>query len=520
VDATAPIVSRIPDGWAPARWLARPGTTAVAIAVLFILQAFIRFGSHISHDVAWYLYAAGRVLDGAVLYVDVVEVNPPLGIWLALPFAALHGLTGISAIALFEAGVFFLTAVSLALVARFLSAASAVSAGARHLFLVAVAALMLFLPAFDFGQREHLLILLVTPWVLLRWNRLMGKPVSPGLAVVVGLMAAMGLWQKPHCLLAAAAIEAAILWRTRSLRATLAPENLAAVVFSVAYVAAVLLITPQFFDRILGLATAAYVPFFRLGLGVVAPRAAILLVLAAAALAGRRFVTPDLKALHGVLLAGGSALLFAFVIQAGFRYQMLPAFFMLALAAVIGLVPFCTGEAAAVGMRERLTAVGCAAMVAALAIGASAIQLAPYRGAIFGRAIAAEASAARSIFIASTHVYHPFPMVEERGLTWASRFPHQWLAPYVATKLDATGGPTDAIGRYALTATVHDFIRFRPDVVFVDDGGDMAYFTGPPLDYIRFWQHDPRFAPFWRQYEERGVTDGFAVYVRRAPSAP
>lgn len=227
MDATAPIVSRMPDGWAPARWLARPGAAAIAIAGLFVLQAVIRFDAHISHDVAWYLYAAGRVLDGAVLYVDVVEVNPPLGIWLALPFAALARVSGLSAIVLFEVGVFLLTMVSLALVARLLSAASDVSAQARRLFLIVVAALMLFLPAFDFGQREHLLILLVTPWVLTRWSRLMGKPTSSGLAMLVGLMAAAGFWQKPHCLLAVVAIEVAILWRTRNVRTIFAPENVA-----------------------------------------------------------------------------------------------------------------------------------------------------------------------------------------------------------------------------------------------------------------------------------------------------
>jgi hypothetical protein len=36
-------------------------------------------------DIAFLLYAAGRVLDGARLYLDVVEINPPLIIALNLP---------------------------------------------------------------------------------------------------------------------------------------------------------------------------------------------------------------------------------------------------------------------------------------------------------------------------------------------------------------------------------------------------------------------------------------------------
>ena len=34
--------------------------------------------SSVNPDVAWLLYAAGRVLDGQKLYVDIIETNPPL----------------------------------------------------------------------------------------------------------------------------------------------------------------------------------------------------------------------------------------------------------------------------------------------------------------------------------------------------------------------------------------------------------------------------------------------------------
>ena len=45
-------------------------------------------------DLAFYLYAARRMLGGAVLYRDVVEINPPLIIWLNIPAVLIAELGG------------------------------------------------------------------------------------------------------------------------------------------------------------------------------------------------------------------------------------------------------------------------------------------------------------------------------------------------------------------------------------------------------------------------------------------
>ncbi len=36
-------------------------------------------------DVSYFLVADGRILDGAVPYVDILETNPPLAFWITLP---------------------------------------------------------------------------------------------------------------------------------------------------------------------------------------------------------------------------------------------------------------------------------------------------------------------------------------------------------------------------------------------------------------------------------------------------
>src|SRR4029077_2389608 len=62
----------------------RPLFTAAVFACIAIAVA-AELGKTAPPDMAFLLYAAGRLLDGATLYRDVVEINPPLVIWLNVP---------------------------------------------------------------------------------------------------------------------------------------------------------------------------------------------------------------------------------------------------------------------------------------------------------------------------------------------------------------------------------------------------------------------------------------------------
>src|SRR5689334_5583319 len=69
----------------------RPVVSAISLMFLLFVAAavlFIAIRSPLKDDIAWLLYVARRWLQGRELYVDVVEVNPPLIIWIsALPLS-------------------------------------------------------------------------------------------------------------------------------------------------------------------------------------------------------------------------------------------------------------------------------------------------------------------------------------------------------------------------------------------------------------------------------------------------
>src|SRR5882724_5233618 len=83
--------------------LSRRGAWAAAIALVGITLA-AQLSRLAETDMAYMLYAAGRVLDGATLYRDVVDMNPPpiFGLNLAIEWVARA--TGLSDILLYRLG--------------------------------------------------------------------------------------------------------------------------------------------------------------------------------------------------------------------------------------------------------------------------------------------------------------------------------------------------------------------------------------------------------------------------------
>ncbi len=489
------------------RWAA-----LLLIAILFAAQMAVRFNSDLNHDTAWYLYIAQGLLDGKELYKDFVEVNPPLAIWLTVPVPWIGRLAGLDPVTVFYLLVFLVTALTLLAVGRYAGLVAAVSAGGRELLPVLAAAILLFAPGGNFGQREQVIVLFILPWLMLRAARADGASLHPLEAAVVGIVAAMGICLKPHSVLVPVCVEIVLLLRHRRWRLLFAAENLAGAAFAVAYVAIVVVLVPAYFSTMVGLGIKAYVPFYGgdanwVITGSLPTVASLLIAAVTIALvdAGVR------RTLPAALLAAAAGFLASYFVQAkGYSYQLLPAQAFACLTAAAALATI------AAASRGPLLAKLLAALLTGIVFTLNyRPQIYPYPGTPFERMIDQYRPASRSVFIATTNVYKSFPLVLKRNLVWASRFPAQWLAPYVASKWRVGPLPDDAIVTYALDAAVGDLARFRPDIVIVDVSDEQAYVPGGHFGYLKFWAMDARFAAIWRDYEPRGTQDGYEIYTRK-----
>src|SRR4051812_34801008 len=106
---------RVPDLEVP---LVEPVHCGILFAFIAASGLYLALTMEPNCDVVILLHEAVRLLDGARLYVDIMEVNPPLIIYLNLPVAATARIIGVSPQALFPFFAFALILCSLALCNR------------------------------------------------------------------------------------------------------------------------------------------------------------------------------------------------------------------------------------------------------------------------------------------------------------------------------------------------------------------------------------------------------------------
>ena len=307
--------------------LRRNGVFLGIAAALVLLAVVPEFQSRTLPDTGWLLYAAARMLDGATLYTDLVEVNPPLIVWLNTIPVALSRAAGLSPILVYRLLVLLVVLASVLASARLVERGMA-GAPREEVRLVVLLLLfgMLTLAREDYGEREHLLVALACPYILLAWLRAEAVGVSRLPALAIGLAAGVGIALKPYFALLWLGLEAYLWAASRSRRPQLRVESLAVVGVGAGYLAAVVIWTPQYFDVVRRMA-GPYYDFLSnpmwvialMGDGAVVPVAAALAYLALHRL-GRR---PRFAA---VLLVATLALYASAVLQhKGWRYHFYPS---------------------------------------------------------------------------------------------------------------------------------------------------------------------------------------------------
>lgn len=238
------------EPWIGSRLRAQPSDTpglGVAAPIALCALAAILMQTvwlPIDADVSWLITVCEKVLSGARLYVDVVEVNPPASVWLYLPLVWAAHATGAKPEALVGGGFVAAGVISSLCTVRL---ASKLDDAPRPMFVAFAAGLVtLVFPMALFAQREHAALLLALPALTALALIAEGKRLRLGAAIATGFAAGLVIVIKPHFALAVlpAAIWAA--WCCRSLKPLL-PGLASAFAALGLYAAAVLLWAEAYF---------------------------------------------------------------------------------------------------------------------------------------------------------------------------------------------------------------------------------------------------------------------------------
>jgi hypothetical protein len=450
--------------------LASDSGRALALLALLTLVAALAWPvwtwAGLNQDVGWLLHVAHRLFDGGTLYVDVIEVNPPLVVWLTAIPAAIERWVGVPAPQAVNVYMVLLTWLSAAGTDVLLRRTPGLSPTARRLTLGTYVFAAVLLSPPDVGQREHQLVLFLMPYLCLAVTDLRGGRIRVRWRVLVGMLAAVGLLLKPHFVVAWVIGEIVVAVRQRSLRWLLRPEVIAVVALGVLYAAAGLALAGEYlaFVRAWG---SLYFDFNPAPIGSLLRLPETLASLTLLAAWYRTDASPE-STLQRVCAAAAALLLGVLLIQQkGWTYHRYPVTCFVVLSHVLGLYRVWRAPGGAVAV-VRLTSLA-AVLTVALGRVAPAVGYAHHRAWIRTELTPAVRRHAPggSIYGLFSGITPAFPLVNYASLRWDSRTAHGWMLRALHRR-ECTGRPGPAVDPRKTAAyriVAEDLARNAPDVV-------------------------------------------------------
>ena len=497
-------------------WVFRHGTgdspglpwqgIAISAAVVLAMPLLFR-GQMLTNDVAWYLIATRDWLQGAPLYVRIMEINPPLNFYFTVPAILAADQLGISDTHGQYLVVWVVLFAVLVWCSAIIRAEFGLSPRRQAILLLGIAAAII-VPAQDsLAQREFYLVVLMMPWLLIQVPT---RPASRRQEITTAAVAALGVCLKPHFVLFPMAITLSRMVRTRSLWPILSPANLTFLAVGLAYIGLVALFHPSYLTDIVPMARLVYGAYSAAPMvlvGVVLEESLFLLLPALVALIDREarsFPYPFVE----MTLAG----LLSYLLQAkGFAYHMIP-FQSFGLMACILLVM----------NSKRLGAFSVSVgMAAAGVVGLSLSEGFPHNYTLNQVSrVTKDLGGVDSMMALTPHVFAGPPVAFELGIRWTSRYPANWLVPGALNRLaktDCTAEPALCDQLKAIVArnrsdNIEDMIANQPQLLVVDR--ESEYFDTPNFDWLAFMAEDPAWAGVFDDYAYVGKSKRYAYYLR------
>ncbi len=471
---------------------------------------FTALRSPLKDDVAWLLYVARRWLAGRKLYVDVVEVNPPLIVWISAIPIRLAGWLGIdpqfTAIPLFIAAV-----LGCAWWAASLLRGYGKLFADRVPVFAAIGTVLLVVPAGELGQREHLLVAAMLPYLVLFARSLDGQRPTTRQAVLAGLLAGIGCALKPFYAGVFVVLEClALLHGLRPFRL----KSLVAGATMAAYAVVVALVCPAYLRRAVPMALALYGVSDASLPDLLTDNLRLMFGEAVALLLwfSRRRRMPERSLMLTLVVFSLTSTAICFIDGKNWFYHWLPA----TITTILALLCWAASALAHRRMAPRgglaPVALGGIACVVFLVAAFQRLEpevaqaMEPQHSTVARLEALIRAQKARTYIAFSEWIALGFPVVNNTGVTWASRFDSMWAlnGELWRVHFDPAAAKEWPIIRWV----AHDFIVGCQDIAVVDRRKGV-------VDYVALLsKSDAAFARVWSRYRQIDAFDGLVVYRR------
>jgi hypothetical protein len=441
----------------------------------------------LNHDVVWQLWIGREMTAGAQLYVDILEINPPLWFWIAQSLNVLAESIRAPATGTLIIAFGLTIGISITLLSHLISDKRAIQ---RFAVYAAVLTATIVLPLNDFGQREHFVLIVSIPYCALIASRLDGKSPSNRLASAIGLLAALGFALKHYFVLVPLALELLLFLSRRADWRALRAETVVLGTSALTYAACIFIFAPEFIKTMVPLVRLAY-DSYNVQFSEQLQHSFVGVYL----FAGFGFLVygwPASKLSQALIVASVMFLGAYFLQQKGFRYQALPATGLMFLGIVMEIM-----EARLRSFRQRA---GASMLSLALLF---PIVVAIASGTYFNsKRIEAELatedlSSGDVVLTLGANPSDIWPMNYERGLVWPSRHFAFWMLPTFAKR---TSPELEAFADRVRLDTAHDIACLPPDRILVSSTNGRSWKGVRSFDILGFFRANKEFEEVFRQY--------------------
>lgn len=463
---------------------------SIALALLTVL-AIARVGGSVDSDVAWQLWIAQRMHRGADLYRDIIETNPPLWFWMALPVERLSSVLHLRIESTLVIVIAAVTALSLTATNPLL-----IDMGdKRRTVLLSYAALILFaMPWSHVGQREQIVLIATLPYAALIANRREARPVSFILAAGIGVGAAFGFALKHYFLIVPLFLELWLLTTQRGKWRPIRAETVSIALIGAGYAAAILF-EHDYVVSIVPLLTQAYGSYAAPGFGnMFGPLAASAMAVFCALLLNFRLLVRRRASMAATLTIAGLGFAVSYFIQfKGWPYHAIP----MVGCASLALATMLTGSPS---LPRALGLIGPALLCLPLSVTGGEVlhEQGPDRD--LQQALAGLPPKAPVGFIAENTAL-AWSVVLQRQFSYPQRYNGYWmLGALVRAEKDGKPDPgLQAAWRKVVADTVADFRCLPPRRIIIARPLAGSW-NANIVDPLPYFMRDPAFAQLLSHY--------------------
>ena len=475
---------------------------------------------------------SGAKIDGP----QIVEVNPPLIIWFSTIPVFLSRLLHLAPDRALQLLAFVMICASAAWSLRILRIAGwACNRVSAYLLLCAIVTAEIWLNAYDLAQREHLVVILILPYILSAASGAATK-LSFSELCAVGATGGLAVCFKPQQVLILVGLEVFLAAWNRSLCRLVSPDFLCAVAVVFAYIESISLFAPLYFkllpillDTYSSYAGSTFWMMIKISQGFLF---LFLQILTVFLLQRRRM---RFAAVPGAVLTCSFAAAVAYWLQrTGWRYQGDPMIALLVLSALLILIDLPPAFIDLISDWQVNTLLAATTLIllsvlipVQLHLRRAAERLASEHPS-YPYAVLARYQPNSPVYVFSINVADYFPAVSHDHLVWGSRFSPLWMLPAIIENESAeAGGPAppkrlppnvvQQLAELQRAETTEDFRRWKPVVVIVKKCPQGVYCQGLGrynFDPLPWFLNSPAFAAEWSHYRLQETHGIYSVYIR------